>query len=102
MTTQSATTTQSYHAIIRSFQSKIVDPAVEATQKTTTMRYIRLKLKPYLYQRPNNRARSLSTLMAVSVNKDTLHKIEFFRGLEISGKIFSRRYELSRGFEQGI
>jgi len=28
--------------------------------------------------------------------------LEFFRGLEISGKIFSRRYELSRGFEQGI
>ena len=31
-----------------------------------------------------------------------IYIIEFFRGLEISGKIFSRRYEPSRGFEQGI
>ena len=28
--------------------------------------------------------------------------IEFFRGLKISGKIFSRRYELSRDFTKSI
>ena len=39
---------------------------------------------------------------AMGNNPEILIKIEFFRGLEISGKIFSRRYELSRGFEQGI
>ena len=37
-----------------------------------------------------------------AIERTPVHQIEFFRGLEISGKIFSRRYELSRGFEQGI
>ena len=31
-----------------------------------------------------------------------LRKFEFFRGLKISGKIFSRRYELSRDFRKSI
>ena len=31
-----------------------------------------------------------------------LMKIEFFRGLKISGKIFSRRYELSRDSRESI
>ena len=31
-----------------------------------------------------------------------LNKTEFFRGLKISGKIFSRRYELSRDFRKSI
>ena len=29
-------------------------------------------------------------------------EVEFFRGLKISGKIFSRRYELSRDFRKSI
>ena len=75
MTKQSATTTQPYHAVICSIQNNIVAPVVETTQKTTTIRYIRFKVTTCLYLSPNNRARSLSTLMAVSVNKDTTLKI---------------------------
>ena len=32
----------------------------------------------------------------------TVMIFEFFRGLKISGKIFSRRYELSRGSRESI
>ena len=75
MNKQRATATQSYHEVIRSFQSIIVAPAADTTQETTTMRYIRFKVTTCLYLSPNNRARNLSTLMAVSVYKDTPHKI---------------------------
>ena len=34
--------------------------------------------------------------------KKKLSKIEFFRGLKTSGKIFSRRYELLRDFRKSI
>ena len=50
-------------------------PKVDAIQETVTIRYIRFKVTTCLYLSPYNRARSLSTLMAVSVNKDTPPKI---------------------------
>ena len=52
-----------------------MQPTKETTQRTITVPYVRLKVATCLYLRPNNRARSLSTLMAVSVSKDTIHKI---------------------------
>ena len=40
-------------------------------QTQITVPLIRLKVTVSLYLKPNNRARSLSTLIAVRVNKDT-------------------------------
>ena len=40
-----------------------------------TMRYVRFKVTVCLYLSPNIRARSLSTLMAVIVDKDTPHNV---------------------------
>ena len=40
---------------------------------TITLIYAFLVVTIYVYLRPNNRARSLSTLIAVDVNKDTAH-----------------------------
>ena len=42
-------------------------------QRVTTMIYVRFKVTICLYLSPNNRARSLSTLMAAIVNKDIKH-----------------------------
>ena len=39
-------------------------------QRVTAMTYVRFKVTVCLYLSPNNRARSLSTLMAAIVNKD--------------------------------
>ena len=47
----------------------------KTTQRAITVTHVRFKVTTCLYLRPNNRARSLSTLMAVSVNKDTIYKI---------------------------
>ena len=41
-----------------------------------TMIYVRFKVTICLYLRPNNRARSLSTLMAVIVIKDVKNNAE--------------------------
>ena len=42
-------------------------------QNVAVMIYVRFKVTFCLFLIPNNRARSLSTLMAVNVNKDTPH-----------------------------
>ena len=44
-------------------------------KNTVTVTYVRLKVITCLYLSPKKRARSLSTLIAVTVNKDTEHKI---------------------------
>ena len=51
------------------------DPAATVKiQKVVVMIYVRFKVIICLYLVPNNKdARSLSTLMAVNVNKDTPH-----------------------------
>ena len=47
-------------------------PTPETTQKVATTIYMRFKVTVCLYRSPNNSARSLSTPMAVNVNKDTI------------------------------
>ena len=42
---------------------------------TITLIYTFLVVTIYVYLRPNNRARSLSTLVAVDINKDTAHRM---------------------------
>ena len=45
------------------------------SQKVTTKSFTRFKVTIFLYPKPNNSARSLSTLIPVSVNKDTPQKV---------------------------
>ena len=47
----------------------------DITHIIITLIYAFLKVASRVYLRPNDRARSLSTLIAVSVNKDTEHKM---------------------------
>ena len=48
-----------------------MEPSKEKTQEAITATYVRFKVTTCLCLSPNNRARSLSTLMADNVNKDT-------------------------------
>ena len=51
-------------------KNKIVVKPADSTQKAMMMKRVRFKVTTCLYLNPNNRARTLSTLIAVSVNKD--------------------------------
>ena len=63
-----------HHDVIWRFKKFIAEPTIGRTQRTVTVMYVRFKVTTCLYLSPNNRARSLSTLIAVSVSKDTEHK----------------------------
>ena len=64
-----------YNKDMRGLQKRIAGKTAAITQVVITIAYIRPKLTTCLYRTPNNRARSLSTLMAVRVETDTPHKI---------------------------
>ena len=49
---------------------------VPKTQKEVTKSLTRLTVTTYMYLSPNNRARSLSTLISVIVHSDTSQNIE--------------------------
>ena len=52
-----------------------VPETMEKTQRIVTATYVRFKVTTCLYLSPSNKARSLSMLIAVVVNKDTEHRI---------------------------
>ena len=60
-----------YQMLIRVCETEDDATATDKIQKVMVMIYMRFKVTICLYLIPNNRARSLSTLMAVNVNKDT-------------------------------
>ena len=60
---------------IRGFQNQADAPTAEKNQKTVTVMYVLLKVTTCLYLNPSNKARSLSTLIAVNVSSDTAHKV---------------------------
>ena len=62
-----------YKRVIRKCEMEIDPAATDKVQKVAVMIYIRFKVTICLYLIPNNRARSLSTLIAVNVDKDTEH-----------------------------
>ena len=62
-----------YQMLIRICETENDAAATDKIQKVVVMIYMRFKVTICLYLIPNNRARSLSTLMAVNVNKDTPH-----------------------------
>ena len=65
----------SYHEVIKGFRKYIVAPTMDTTQNMVIDAYVLFKVTTCLYLRPSIKARSQSTLMAVIVSKDTLHKI---------------------------
>ena len=48
---------------------------MEKNQKAKAIIHVLLKVTSCLYLSPSNKARSLSTLIAVEVNIDTAHKV---------------------------
>ena len=66
-----------YQKSIRIFQTVKVDETTkDKNQKPKAIIYVLLKVTTCLYLSPSNKARSLSTLIAVEVDKDTAHKVE--------------------------
>ena len=66
-----------YHAEIWEYLKNTDDaPAIDKTQKATTIRTARFKVTICVYLMPNNRERSLSMLIAVIVSKDSENKIK--------------------------
>ena len=62
-----------YRRVIRVCEMEIDPAATDKIQNVAVMIHVRFRVTVCLYLIPNNRARSLSTLMAVNVNKDTPH-----------------------------
>ena len=62
-----------HQRIIRVCETENDPAATHKTQNVAVMIRVRFKVTICLYLIPNIRARSLSTLMAVNVNKDTPH-----------------------------
>ena len=83
-----------YQKVMRGLQNRIAETTATITQVVITIAYVRPKVTTCLYLSPNNRARSLSTLMAVRVETDTPHKIypviEFANARR--GQIFQRSF----------
>ena len=75
MTRHSAVPILPYHKVISGSQKCIVAPTIDTAQNTVTARYVRFKVAICLYLSPSNKASSLSTLIAVTVSKDTENKI---------------------------
>ena len=64
-----------HHKVIEKFKNDNDAPTMDTTHNPIAVKYIRFDVKTCLYLSPNNRARSLSMLIAVTVNKVTVHKI---------------------------
>ena len=60
---------------MRGFQKLVKVPIMDATQNTIIVMYALLRVTTRLYLSRSNSARSLSTLIAVRVSRDTEHKI---------------------------
>ena len=62
---------QLYQMPIRYDTMYDIPAAIDTTQKMTIIAYVRFKVTTCLYLKLNNRAKSLSTLIAVIVNRET-------------------------------
>ena len=76
ITRQSSIVMRRCKRIIRSSSKAHKEETRDKIQMVATMIYVRFKVTICLYLSPNNRARSLSTLMAVIVIKDVKNKAE--------------------------
>ena len=76
VTRQKAENMHSHHEGIRGFKKKADAPTMDKIQKPVTVIHVLLKVTTCLYLSPSRKAKSLSTIIAVNVNKDTAHKIK--------------------------
>ena len=75
MTKQKATTIYWYNESIRGFRKDVDVPTTDTIQPPIAIKRVVFKVTTCLYLRPSSKARSLSTLIAVSVINDTPHKV---------------------------
>ena len=68
-------TTTMYQNTTTGFQKDVPVRAMDTSQNVTTITYARFRVTTCLYPSPNNRARSRSTLIAVTVNRNTANRI---------------------------
>ena len=61
--------------VTRKLKKNIIATPREKSQNATTKIHALLKVTTCLYLNPNKRARTLSTLIAVSVNRETPQKV---------------------------
>ena len=66
---------------------------MDAIQKIAVMIYMRFNVTICLYLNPNDRARSLSTLMAAIVNIETSHNVK--RVIKIASVTNRQRFHFS-------
>ena len=75
ITTQVESTIRPYQNVIRLFKKQYKVAILDRDQNVAMLIYMRFKVKISLYLSRNSRATSLSTLMAVIVNKETTHNV---------------------------
>ena len=69
------TTIRPYQKVIRKLTRYDTAATLHTIQKISIREKVRFRVTTCLYLRPNNRARSLSTLTAVTVNRETVPNI---------------------------
>ena len=63
--------------VITKFKKRVDAQTMDKIQKPITVIHVLLKVTTCLYLSPSRKAKSLSTLIAVTVNKDIKQKIKF-------------------------
>ena len=75
MTEQKAITIYWHNEKIRRFRKSVDAPTTDTIQPPIAIKRVLFKVTTCLYLRPSSKARSLFTLIAVSVINDTEHKV---------------------------
>ena len=75
MTKQKAITIYRYNENIRRFRKDVDAPTTDTIQPPIAIKRVLFKVTTCLYLRPSSKARSLSTIIAVSVIYDTEQKV---------------------------
>ena len=75
MTKQKAVTIYTYNETIRRFRRDVDARTTDTIQPPAAIKRVLFKVTTCLYLRPSSKARSLSTLIAVSVINDTEAKL---------------------------
>ena len=75
VTKQKAVAIYWYNETIKRFRKEIDAPTMDTIQPPVAIKRVLFKVTTSLYLRPSSKARSLSTLIAVSVINDTEHKV---------------------------
>ena len=75
MSKQKAITIYTYNETIGGFRKEVDAPTTDTIQPPIAIKHVLFKVTTCLYLRPSNKARSLSTLIVISVINDTENKV---------------------------